>query len=80
MFGTPNAQSPPYVEVLPFGPLDEPLNGLDPMARAEVIDELCQAVVHGKTPLHDAAWGLATVEVLLAMLQSARDGRDVRLK
>lgn len=48
--------------------------------RAEVIDELCQAVVHGKTPLHDAAWGLATVEVLLAMLQSARDDRDVRLK
>ena len=48
--------------------------------RAEVIDELCQAVVHGKTPLHDAAWGLATVEVLMAMLQSARDGRDVRLK
>jgi hypothetical protein len=30
--------------------------------------------------LHDAAWGLATVEVLLAMLQSARDDRDVRLK
>ena len=50
------------------------------LPRAEVIDELCQAVVHGKTPLHDAAWGLATVEVLLAMLQSARDGRDVRLK
>jgi phthalate 4,5-cis-dihydrodiol dehydrogenase len=48
--------------------------------RAEVIDELCQAVMHGKIPLHDAAWGLATVEVLLAMLQSARDGRDVRLK
>ena len=48
--------------------------------RAEVIDELCQAVVHGRIPLHDAAWGLATVEVLLAMLQSARDGRDVRLK
>jgi phthalate 4,5-cis-dihydrodiol dehydrogenase len=48
--------------------------------RAEVIDELCQAVVHGKAPLHDAAWGLATVEVLLAMLQSARDGRDVHFK
>jgi phthalate 4,5-cis-dihydrodiol dehydrogenase len=50
------------------------------LPRAEVIDELCQAVVHGKTPLHDAAWGLATVEVLMAILQSARDGRDVRLK
>ena len=48
--------------------------------RAEVIDELHDAVVHGKTPLHDAAWGMATVEVLLAMLQSARDGADVSLK
>jgi phthalate 4,5-cis-dihydrodiol dehydrogenase len=48
--------------------------------RGEVIDELYQAVVHGKAPLHDAAWGMATVEVLLAMLQSARDGTDVRLK
>ena len=48
--------------------------------RAEVIDELYQAVAHGKAPLHDAAWGQATVEVLLAMLQSARNGADVRLK
>jgi phthalate 4,5-cis-dihydrodiol dehydrogenase len=47
--------------------------------RAEVIDELYGAIVHGKAPLHDAAWGMATVEVLLAMLQSARDGADVRL-
>src|SRR6478735_2547571 len=48
--------------------------------RAEVIDELYDAVVHGKAPLHDAAWAMATVEVLLAMLQSARDNADVRLK
>lgn len=48
--------------------------------RAEVIDELYDAVVQGKAPLHDAAWGMATVEVLLAMLQSARDGRDLGLK
>ncbi len=48
--------------------------------RAEVIDELYDAVLHGKAPLHDAAWGMATVEILLAMLQSARDGRDVGLK
>jgi phthalate 4,5-cis-dihydrodiol dehydrogenase len=50
------------------------------LPRAEVIDELYQAVVHGKAPLHDAAWGTATVAVLLAMLESARDGRDVRIK
>lgn len=48
--------------------------------RADVIDELYDAVVNGKAPLHDAAWGMATVEVLLAMLQSARDGADVRLR
>ena len=28
--------------------------------RAEVIDELYDAVVHGKAPLHDGAWGMAT--------------------
>jgi phthalate 4,5-cis-dihydrodiol dehydrogenase len=47
--------------------------------RAEVIDELYDAVVRGKAPLHDAVWGMATVEVLLAMLQSAHDGADVSL-
>lgn len=47
--------------------------------RAEVIDELYDAVVRGKAPLHDAAWGMATVEVLLAMLRSAHDGADVSL-
>jgi phthalate 4,5-cis-dihydrodiol dehydrogenase len=48
--------------------------------RAEVVDELYNAIVHGKAPLHDAAWGTATVEVLLAMLRSARDGADVSLE
>jgi phthalate 4,5-cis-dihydrodiol dehydrogenase len=57
---------------------------LDPVAppvvpRAEVIDELYAAVVHGKTPLHGGAWGLATLEVVLAILRSACEGRDVAL-
>lgn len=47
--------------------------------RAEVIDELYAAVVDGKAPLHDGAWAMATLEVVLAMLQSARSGRDVTL-
>ena len=50
------------------------------VARAEVIDELYDAVVHGKAPLHDAVWGMATVEVLLAMLRSAHDGAEVSLR
>jgi phthalate 4,5-cis-dihydrodiol dehydrogenase len=47
--------------------------------RAEVIDELYAAVVHDVAPLHGGAWGMATLEVVLAMLRSARDGRDVTL-
>ena len=47
--------------------------------RAGVIDELYAAVVEGKPPLHDGAWGLATVEVCLAMLRSAREGKEIAL-
>ena len=47
--------------------------------RAEVIDELYQAVVHGVAPPHGGAWAMATLEAVLAILTSARDGRDVVL-
>jgi len=57
---------------------------LDPVPvrppRAEVIDELYDAVVHDRAPLHSGEWGRATVEVCLAMLASAHDGADVVLK
>jgi phthalate 4,5-cis-dihydrodiol dehydrogenase len=48
--------------------------------RAEVIDELCAAVFSGRAPLHGPEWGTATLEVCLAMLESARDGREVGLR
>lgn len=48
--------------------------------RAEVIDELYAAVVEGRPPLHDGAWAMATLEVCLAMLQSAREGGEVMLR
>ena len=47
--------------------------------RAGVIDELYAAVVEGKPPLHDGAWGMATVEVCLALLRSAREGKEIPL-
>jgi phthalate 4,5-cis-dihydrodiol dehydrogenase len=47
--------------------------------RTEVIDELYDAIVHGEAPLHDGAWGAATLEVVLAIRRSAREGRDVIL-
>jgi phthalate 4,5-cis-dihydrodiol dehydrogenase len=47
--------------------------------RAQVIDELYAAVVDGKAPLHDGDWGTATMEACLAILRSAKEGREVSL-
>lgn len=47
--------------------------------RAEVIDELYDAVVNNRAPLHDGRWAMATLEVCLAMLRSSRTGADIAL-
>lgn len=47
--------------------------------RFEVIDELVAAIGLGRPPLHDGHWARATLEICLAMLQSARERRDVEL-
>ena len=47
--------------------------------RAEVIDELYEAVVNGRAPLHGGEWAMATLEVCLAILRSARERRDIVL-
>ncbi len=47
--------------------------------RAEVIDELLAAVFDNKRPLHDGAWARATQEICAAMLQSAREDREITL-
>jgi phthalate 4,5-cis-dihydrodiol dehydrogenase len=47
--------------------------------RFEVIDELIDAVHGGKRPLHDGPWARATLEICLALLQSAQEQRDVGL-
>ena len=51
-----------------------------PVARSEVIEELYAAVFEGKPPLHSGGWSLATMEVCLAMQQSAREGCEIVLK
>lgn len=58
-----------------FEPLDPPR-----VPRTEVIDELCAAVASGRPALHRGEWGLATLEVCLAMLASARSGEEVPLQ
>jgi len=52
-----------------------------PMApRMEVIDELCDAIHRDRPCLHGGRWAKATLEICLAMLASARTGRDVALR
>lgn len=46
--------------------------------RAE-LEELYDAVVLGKPVFHDGRWGMATLEVCLAMMQSARERREIPL-
>jgi phthalate 4,5-cis-dihydrodiol dehydrogenase len=58
---------------------------LDPLPRpdvprAEVVDELVAAVIDGTPPLHDGAWAMATLEVCLAVLSSARGQCEVTLR
>ena len=60
------------VRVEPVAPPEVP--------RAEVIDEVYGTIVDGRAPLHDGRWGMATVEVCLAILESARSSADVELR
>lgn len=47
--------------------------------RTSELVELCDALEHNRPTLLDARWGMATTEVCLAILQSSRERRDVRL-
>ena len=48
--------------------------------RREVLDDMRVAIRSGHPPVHNGRWAKATVEVALAILQSARDGHDVALE
>jgi phthalate 4,5-cis-dihydrodiol dehydrogenase len=71
---------------LPHGVMiyEDAVRRLDPLPRprvqrSEVIDELYDAVVHGRPPLHSGEWGRATMEVCIAILQSGRERREIAL-
>jgi phthalate 4,5-cis-dihydrodiol dehydrogenase len=50
------------------------------IGRANVLDDLETAIRTGKKPLHDGAWGKATLEVALAIQTSARQGCEIALQ
>jgi phthalate 4,5-cis-dihydrodiol dehydrogenase len=47
--------------------------------RGDALDELYAAVVEQRPAVHDGPWGKATLEVCLAVLQSARERHEVTL-
>jgi phthalate 4,5-cis-dihydrodiol dehydrogenase len=67
--------------VMVYGQDERRVHRLDPprVPRGEVVDELWAAVVEGRTPRHDGAWGLATLQTCLAILASSREGREIEL-
>jgi phthalate 4,5-cis-dihydrodiol dehydrogenase len=67
--------------VMIYGDLDRRIEDVPvpSVPRAEVIDELYDAVVHGRSPRHSGEWAMATLEACLAILHSAREQREVGL-
>ena len=67
--------------VMIYGDSERRLDALAPptYARVEVIGELYAAVIDGKPALHNGEWAMATLQVVLALLQSAREGREIKL-
>ena len=67
--------------VLVYGDLERQEQPLAPptIPRREVIDELYDAVVHAIEPRHNGEWALGTIEACLALLQSARERREIAL-
>jgi phthalate 4,5-cis-dihydrodiol dehydrogenase len=43
------------------------------------LEELYQAVINGAPIVHDGLWGLATLEVVLGILESAKTGREIQM-
>jgi phthalate 4,5-cis-dihydrodiol dehydrogenase len=48
--------------------------------RRELLDDMRLAIRTGQAPMQDGRWGRTTVEIVLAILQSAREDRDVVLE
>ncbi|MGH8690147.1 MAG: Gfo/Idh/MocA family protein [Burkholderiales bacterium] len=67
--------------VMIYGDAEQRLDPLPPpgVPRSEVIDELYGAVAEGGAPLHGGEWAMATLQVCLAMLESARRQKEILL-
>jgi phthalate 4,5-cis-dihydrodiol dehydrogenase len=60
------------------GQRDVPVAGIDDERMAE-LDEMYEAVTQNRPVRHDGRWGMATLEVVLAIMQSGRERREIVL-
>ena len=60
------------------GQREVPVAGIHDERMAE-LDEMYQAPTTGRPVRHDGRWGTATLEVVLAIMQSAREHREIML-
>ena len=49
-------------------------------SRVYELNEMCQAVAENRPTVSDARWGMATLEVVLAIRESAAQGREIQLR
>lgn len=61
------------------GKHDLDLRGFGPTRRGE-LDELYHALIDGAPLCHDGRWGLANLEVCLALIDSARERKEIYLR
>ena len=43
------------------------------------LDEMYAAILENRPVKHDGRWGMATLEVILAMMESSKEGKEIRL-
>jgi phthalate 4,5-cis-dihydrodiol dehydrogenase len=72
-------QSPDGIFIYAEGGREEVRLSAD-LGRAAELVELHDAIAQDRAPVLDAGWGMATLEVCAAILQSSRERREVRLQ
>jgi predicted dehydrogenase len=61
------------------GQREVPIKGIDDERMAE-LDEMYEAIQQNRPVRHDGRWGMATLEVVLAIMQSARERREITMQ
>lgn len=73
-------QSPDGLYVYTLDGRSERKLPVDRDPRSLVLEEWYDTIAHKRAPLHDGRWGVANVEVCLAVIESSRTAREIQLQ